>query len=118
MEQKFPTYENTANNTFDVSSEKCDLAPTIEEFYREVPEQSCEVEWTSLTLASAYAIPTMVFAFQCHASVLPIYAELKQASKQKMQVRTKYLNYEKKNNFDAVFFNRVQSLDSKLLYQI
>ena len=27
----------------------------------------------------------MVFAFQCHASVLPIYAELKQPSKKKMQ---------------------------------
>jgi amino acid permease len=34
----------------------------------------------SFSLASVYAIPTMVFAFQCHASVLPIYAELKQDS--------------------------------------
>ena len=31
----------------------------------------------------------MVFAFQCHASVLPIYSELKQPSKQKMQVTQK-----------------------------
>lgn len=84
LEQKFVDY-SSAGTAFNVSSEHCELASTIEEFYREVPEQSCDVEWVSLTLASAYAIPTMVFAFQCHASVLPIYAELKQASKQKMQ---------------------------------
>ena len=64
----------------------CNLPPTIQEFYNEVPEQTCENEYVSITLASAYAIPTMVFAFQCHASVLPIYSELKQPSKQKMQV--------------------------------
>lgn len=85
LEQKFVDY-SSAGTAFNVSAEHCELASTIEEFYREVPEQSCDVEWVSLTLASAYAIPTMVFAFQCHASVLPIYAELKQASKQKMQV--------------------------------
>jgi sodium-coupled neutral amino acid transporter 3 len=84
LTEKFPL-DNSKVTPFNVSSEICEIAATIEEFYREVPEQSCEVEWISLTLASAYAIPTMVFAFQCHASVLPIYAELKQASKQKMQ---------------------------------
>ena len=33
---------------------------------------------------SAYAIPTMVFAFQCHASVLPIYTELKKPTPARM----------------------------------
>jgi len=84
LEEKYG-WENEGGNVFNVSASECVLAPTIDEFYREVPEQSCEVEWISLTLASAYAIPTMVFAFQCHASVLPIYAELDTPSKQKMQ---------------------------------
>jgi len=35
-------------------------------------------------LQSAYAIPTMVFAFQCHASVLPIYTELANPTKSRM----------------------------------
>ena len=75
------------NQTWVASNTSCSVPPTIKEFYEEVPEQTCENEYISLTLASAYAIPTMVFAFQCHASVLPIYSELKQPSKQKMQVR-------------------------------
>lgn len=74
-----------SNVDFDLKNSSCSLAKPIAEFYHEVPEQSCESEWISLTLKSAYAIPTMVFAFQCHASVLPIYAELKQPSKKKMQ---------------------------------
>jgi len=86
LAMKYVDYQTDVETTFfNVSETACKLAPTIDEFYREVPEQSCEVEWVSLTLSSAYAIPTMVFAFQCHASVLPIYAELKQPSKQKMQ---------------------------------
>ncbi|CAG5084637.1 Oidioi.mRNA.OKI2018_I69.PAR.g10698.t1.cds [Oikopleura dioica] len=74
-----------SNENFVLQNESCSLADPIAEFYHEVPTQSCTSEWISLTLRSAYAIPTMVFAFQCHASVLPIYAELKQPSKKKMQ---------------------------------
>merc|ERR1711953_606892 len=74
-----------SNENFVLQNNSCSLAKPIAEFYHEVPEQSCVSEWISLTLKSAYAIPTMVFAFQCHASVLPIYAELKQPSKKKMQ---------------------------------
>ena len=68
------------------ANSSCQVPPTIKEFYEEVPEQSCTNEYIDISLASAYAVPTMVFAFQCHASVLPIYSELKQPSKQKMQV--------------------------------
>jgi len=77
--------EDTAATPWVPLNTTCNLPPTIQEFYMEVPEQTCENEYVSITLASAYAIPTMVFAFQCHASVLPIYSELKQPSKQKMQ---------------------------------
>ena len=77
-------------NLFEANS-SCQVPPTIKEFYEEVPEQSCTNQYVDISLASAYAVPTMVFAFQCHASVLPIYSELKQPSKQKMQVTQKKL---------------------------
>merc|ERR1712018_771567 len=86
LSEKYTMEFNSANYTNWVpKTEACQVPPTIQEFYEEVPIQSCTNEYVALTLASAYAIPTMVFAFQCHASVLPIYAELKQPSKQKMQ---------------------------------
>ena len=77
-------------NLFEANS-SCRVPPTIKEFYEEVPEQSCTNQYVDISLASAYAVPTMVFAFQCHASVLPIFSELKQPSKQKMQVTQKNL---------------------------
>uniref|UniRef100_A0A8C5SLN8 Solute carrier family 38 member 3 n=1 Tax=Laticauda laticaudata TaxID=8630 RepID=A0A8C5SLN8_LATLA len=38
-----------------------------------------------LTLQTAYTIPIMAFAFVCHPEVLPIYTELKNPTKKKMQ---------------------------------
>jgi len=83
--EKYDTRYEADHTPWVASNTSCSLAEPIQEFYVEVPQQTCENEYISITLASAYAIPTMVFAFQCHASVLPIYAELKQPSKQKMQ---------------------------------
>lgn len=40
-------------------------------------EQTCEAVALTWNSQSVYAIPTMLFAFQCHASCLPVYAELK-----------------------------------------
>ena len=85
LNEKFDT-DPSVDDVWTKQNGSCNVPPTIEEFYKEVPEQSCENRFFDISLASAYAIPTMVFAFQCHASVLPIYAELKQPSKQKMQV--------------------------------
>jgi len=85
LEQKYGTVYAENATQWTASNSSCSVPTTIKEFYEEVPEQTCENEYVILNLASAYAIPTMVFAFQCHASVLPIYSELKQPSKQKMQ---------------------------------
>merc|ERR1739848_352813 len=85
LQQKFPTWTIDEENIFELKNTSCPVQKPAAEFYHEIPHQKCDVEWVSLTLESAYAIPTMVFAFQCHASVLPIYSELKQPSKQKMQ---------------------------------
>jgi len=85
LEQKHDTSFDGDYSPWVAANSSCQVPPTIKEFYEEVPEQSCTNQYVDISLASAYAVPTMVFAFQCHASVLPIYSELKQPSKQKMQ---------------------------------
>ncbi|XP_037706984.1 sodium-coupled neutral amino acid transporter 3 [Choloepus didactylus] len=45
----------------------------------------CTPSYFTLNTQTAYTIPIMAFAFVCHPEVLPIYTELKDPSKQKMQ---------------------------------
>ncbi|XP_052576164.1 sodium-coupled neutral amino acid transporter 3 [Peromyscus californicus insignis] len=45
----------------------------------------CTPKYFTLNSQTAYTIPIMAFAFVCHPEVLPIYTELKDPSKQKMQ---------------------------------
>nr|CAB3266258.1 probable sodium-coupled neutral amino acid transporter 6 [Phallusia mammillata] len=54
------------------------------EFEEGLENQVCKAESFTWNAKSAYAIPTMVFAFQCHASVLPIYTELDRPTKSRM----------------------------------
>ncbi|KAL6049002.1 hypothetical protein STEG23_030641, partial [Scotinomys teguina] len=46
---------------------------------------SCTPSYFTLNSQTAYTIPIMAFAFVCHPEVLPIYTELKDPSKKKMQ---------------------------------
>ncbi|KAM9475543.1 sodium-coupled neutral amino acid transporter 5 isoform 1-T2 [Clarias gariepinus] len=46
---------------------------------------TCEAKLITLTPQAAYTIPILAFAFVCHPEVLPIYTELKNASKKRMQ---------------------------------
>uniref|UniRef100_A0A6I8PQ78 Solute carrier family 38 member 3 n=1 Tax=Xenopus tropicalis TaxID=8364 RepID=A0A6I8PQ78_XENTR len=46
----------------------------------------CEPKMFTLNSQTAYTIPIMAFAFVCHPEVLPIYTELKDPSKKKMQL--------------------------------
>ncbi|XP_028906265.1 sodium-coupled neutral amino acid transporter 3 [Ornithorhynchus anatinus] len=46
---------------------------------------TCASSLFTLNTQTAYTIPIMAFAFVCHPEVLPIYTELKDPSKQKMQ---------------------------------
>ncbi|XP_002125075.4 putative sodium-coupled neutral amino acid transporter 6 [Ciona intestinalis] len=48
-------------------------------------EQYCSAKVVNLNTRSAYAVPTMFFSFMCHASMLPIYAELRKPSLPRMQ---------------------------------
>uniref|UniRef100_A0A8C3VK14 Solute carrier family 38 member 3 n=1 Tax=Catharus ustulatus TaxID=91951 RepID=A0A8C3VK14_CATUS len=52
----------------------------------QAPEQvTCTPSFFTLNSQTAYTIPIMAFAFVCHPEVLPIYTELKDPSKKKMQ---------------------------------
>ncbi|XP_036733961.2 sodium-coupled neutral amino acid transporter 3 isoform X3 [Manis pentadactyla] len=46
---------------------------------------SCSPSYFTLNTQTAYTVPIMAFAFVCHPEVLPIYTELKDPSKRKMQ---------------------------------
>ncbi|ELK25042.1 Sodium-coupled neutral amino acid transporter 3 [Myotis davidii] len=46
---------------------------------------SCTPNYFTLNIQTAYTIPIMAFAFVCHPEVLPIYTELKDPSRRKMQ---------------------------------
>ncbi|XP_066470132.1 sodium-coupled neutral amino acid transporter 3 [Tiliqua scincoides] len=48
-------------------------------------EDICTSSLFTLNSQTAYTIPIMAFAFVCHPEVLPIYTELKDPSKKKMQ---------------------------------
>ncbi|MCI4380810.1 hypothetical protein PGIGA_G00244260 [Pangasianodon gigas] len=46
---------------------------------------TCEAKLITLTPQAAYTIPILAFAFVCHPEVLPIYTELKNPTKKRMQ---------------------------------
>ncbi|XP_062854460.1 sodium-coupled neutral amino acid transporter 3 [Trichomycterus rosablanca] len=46
---------------------------------------TCEAKLATLTPQAAYTIPILAFAFVCHPEVLPIYTELRKATKKRMQ---------------------------------
>lgn len=71
----------TANTTIECTH-RHSLSAELDEALK---HQTCEPEAVTINSKSAYAVPTMVFAFQCHASVLPIYLELKNPTKGRMQ---------------------------------
>uniref|UniRef100_A0A8C7GI01 Solute carrier family 38 member 5b n=1 Tax=Oncorhynchus kisutch TaxID=8019 RepID=A0A8C7GI01_ONCKI len=50
-----------------------------------VEEGQCEGRMFTINQETAYTIPILAFAFVCHPEVLPIYTELKNATKRRMQ---------------------------------
>ncbi|KAM4036123.1 sodium-coupled neutral amino acid symporter 1 [Anomaloglossus baeobatrachus] len=49
-------------------------------------EEQCTPKFFTFNSQTAYALPTLAFAFVCHPSVLPIYSELRDRSQKKMQL--------------------------------
>ncbi|KAM8864563.1 sodium-coupled neutral amino acid transporter 3-like isoform 1-T2 [Spinachia spinachia] len=48
-------------------------------------DDACEAKLFTLNPQTAYTIPILAFAFVCHPEVLPIYTELRNATKKRMQ---------------------------------
>ena len=74
-------------NDFNATKEECKAVvydPHAGHFVHDADHQVCEPVAMTWNDASIYAIPTMLFAFQCHASTLPIYSELKTPNRQNM----------------------------------
>ena len=78
----FENYNNTMN------TDNCSLEEVFKdyeiEFYEKSANQTCEASAVIINSNSIYAVPTMLFAFQCHASCLPVYAELRNGDRMKM----------------------------------
>ncbi|OXB71341.1 UNVERIFIED_CONTAM: hypothetical protein H355_012747 [Colinus virginianus] len=77
---------------------------------------ACTPSFFTLNSQTAYTIPIMAFAFVCHPEVLPIYTELKDPSKKKMQcisnisITVMYLMYFLAALFGYLtFYGRVES---------
>ncbi|XP_030049814.1 sodium-coupled neutral amino acid transporter 5 [Microcaecilia unicolor] len=62
-------YYNGQNNTFEEEEE----------------EDVCTIKIFTINSQTAYTIPILAFAFVCHPEVLPIYTELRSATKKRMQ---------------------------------
>ncbi|NXV12468.1 S38A3 protein, partial [Cepphus grylle] len=83
----------------------------------QAPDQgTCTPSFFTLNSQTAYTIPIMAFAFVCHPEVLPIYTELKDPSKKKMQcisnisIMVMYLMYFLAALFGYLtFYGRVES---------
>ncbi|XP_060787962.1 sodium-coupled neutral amino acid transporter 5b [Neoarius graeffei] len=48
-------------------------------------EEECEAKYITINQQTAYTVPILAFAFVCHPEVLPIYTELRNATKRRMQ---------------------------------
>ncbi|KAF7695321.1 sodium-coupled neutral amino acid transporter 5b [Silurus meridionalis] len=48
-------------------------------------EEECEAKFFTVNQQTAYTVPILAFAFVCHPEVLPIYTELRNPSKRRMQ---------------------------------
>ncbi|XP_034731730.1 sodium-coupled neutral amino acid transporter 5b [Etheostoma cragini] len=51
----------------------------------DVSEDTCAVKYLTVNQETAYTIPILAFAFVCHPEVLPIYTELSNPTKRRMQ---------------------------------
>ncbi|XP_029011240.1 sodium-coupled neutral amino acid transporter 3-like isoform X2 [Betta splendens] len=51
----------------------------------DVPGDTCTVKFFTINQETAYTIPILAFAFVCHPEVLPIYTELRDPTKRRMQ---------------------------------
>ncbi|NWW06790.1 S38A4 protein, partial [Oreocharis arfaki] len=78
--------DNTAGH-FPSLEEPKDASPKSSVEYKAHSDNSdkCQPKYFVFNSRTAYAIPILAFAFVCHPEVLPIYSELKDRSRKRMQ---------------------------------
>ena len=80
----FSDFENISNQNGSTDDASCAMSSHQLHFGELAETQVCESHPFVFNKNSIYAIPTMLFAFQCHASCLPIYTELKDRCRKSM----------------------------------
>lgn len=68
---------------------KFNIPCPLEVFYNHsvtaIPEDACSPKLFTINQQTAYTVPILAFAFVCHPEVLPIYTELRNPTKRRMQ---------------------------------
>ncbi|KAM4610236.1 sodium-coupled neutral amino acid transporter 3-like isoform 1-T2 [Polymixia lowei] len=68
-----------------LEEEHFDMNETIHTTVNATADDFCEAKMFTINSQTAYTIPILAFAFVCHPEVLPIYTELRDATKKRMQ---------------------------------
>ncbi|OXB61736.1 hypothetical protein ASZ78_016922 [Callipepla squamata] len=78
--------DNTAGHTPDIEETRNTfLKSSVEYEAHSDISGTCQPKYFVFNSRTAYAIPILAFAFVCHPEVLPIYSELKDRSRKRMQ---------------------------------
>ncbi|MBN3316064.1 S38A3 protein, partial [Atractosteus spatula] len=81
----FYDYKHNATEVFNTSTSLDHSSGYLNGHSQETVEHDCSPRMFTLNSQTAYTIPILAFAFVCHPEVLPIYTELRNPSKRKMQ---------------------------------
>ncbi|XP_032361648.1 sodium-coupled neutral amino acid transporter 4 [Etheostoma spectabile] len=82
------------NNSAHIDFSRADVSPVVIGTHQStgvhvephpVDEEMCTPKYFVFNSQTAYTVPILAFAFVCHPEVLPIYSELKDRSRKKMQ---------------------------------
>lgn len=73
-------------NKFKIPCPYISVNETLTNSQNATVEGQCTAKYFTFNSKTAYALPTLAFAFVCHPSVLPIYSELRDRTQKKMQL--------------------------------
>ncbi|CAI9611458.1 unnamed protein product [Staurois parvus] len=73
-------------NKFKIPCPQDSVNGTSSSLHNTTSDDMCTPKYLTFNSKTAYALPTLAFAFVCHPSVLPIYSELRDRSQKKMQL--------------------------------
>lgn len=73
-------------NKFKIPCPYISVNETLSNSQNATVEGQCTAKYFTFNSKTAYALPTLAFAFVCHPSVLPIYSELRDRTQKKMQL--------------------------------